>query len=303
MEPADLARIVASAVTAALSNHQRPSVLPSEPAPPPDFHALARDWLAETPHRPSWRREIDRLLARDLAALTHPSRDDIGTLLRLIRPPSTHNHCLAIVGAVYRWGLATGRCHANPAAGFKRRPIAPRSRVLDLAEIARIWRASGDDDFGRITKALILTGARASEIGGLAWSEIGADRITLPPERVKNHRPHMIPLAAPLSSVLPARRPGYPYLFGRTRRCGFKGWGKAKADLDKRVKLGAPWVIHDIRRSAATHWAEQRLADADLVEMMLGHVRPGVMGTYNRAPRWEERTELAKRWADVVARL
>ena len=213
-------------------------------------------------------------------------------MLRAIRAPSVHNHCLAVVGAVYRWGLATGRCGENPAHGFKRRPIPPRQRVLSLPELRAVW-ADGDP----ITRLLVLSGARAGEIGSLSWAEVGEDRISLPGSRCKNHRPHMIPLTEPMRDCLPARRPGWPFVFGRRKGAGFSGWAKLKRALPA---LPAPWVLHDLRRSCATHWAEMGLADADLIELALGHVRPGVRGVYNRSERWPERRALALAWAPLL---
>jgi integrase len=65
-----------------------------------------------------------------------------------------------------------------------------RDRVLKDTELAAIWRACKDDDFGRIVRLLICTACRREEIGGLRWGEIDRDAgtITLPKERVKNNQ-------------------------------------------------------------------------------------------------------------------
>ena len=60
----------------------------------------------------------------------------------------------------------------NPVVGTnKPKENDPRDRVLSVDELARVWRACKDDDFGRIVKLLILTGCRRAEIGGMCWSE------------------------------------------------------------------------------------------------------------------------------------
>ena len=71
---------------------------------------------------------------------------------------------------MYSWAMKEGLCESNrsiatndPAAG-----IPTRDRVLSDDEIRAIWTACRDDDFGRILKLLLLTGARRDEIGGLA---------------------------------------------------------------------------------------------------------------------------------------
>jgi integrase len=60
--------------------------------------------------------------------------------------------------------------------------------VLTDTELAAIWRAATDDDYGRIVRLLMLTGQRRDEIGALRWSEINTDEklMTLAGTRTKN---------------------------------------------------------------------------------------------------------------------
>ena len=53
-----------------------------------------------------------------------------------------------------------------------------RSRVLTDEELAAVWRASRDDDFGRIVQLLVLTGCRRQEIGGMRWNELDTEHGT-----------------------------------------------------------------------------------------------------------------------------
>jgi site-specific recombinase XerD len=270
--------------------------------PEPPFRTLALEWLAETAHRPSWRKEIDRLLGKELQRLPRrPTRRDISALLSSIPHASVRSHCFRITAAIYRWGVATGRCEQDPTQGLSCVGPPARQRVLSLPEIKTVWAATGDGtDYSRIVRLLILSGARAREIGGLRWEEIGDDRITIPAGRMKGHRGHMIPLGPASVSVLPRQRPGRPYVFGRRRASGFGGWSKGKACLPS---LTEPWVLHDLRRSFATHAVELGLGDPDLVELALGHVRPGIRGVYQRSQQWPERIALASRWADILGGL
>jgi integrase len=131
----------------------------------------------------------------------------------------------------------------------------------------------------------LFTGCRASEIGGLRWSEIYSDRIVLGAERVKNHRAHTVPLTPAVRAILEAR-PRHTisdHIFGR-EQLGFTGWGSSKRELDKRAKL-KPWVLHDLRRTFATGACELGISP-HVVEAALNHVsgfRRGVAGTYNLA--------------------
>jgi hypothetical protein len=97
-------------------------------------------------------------------------------------------------------------------------------------------------------------------------------------------------------------------VFGLTNN-GFRGHGYAKANLDKRIKVShaklPPWVIHDIRRSVATHMAELGV-QPHVIEAVLNHVsghKAGVAGIYNRASYAKEKREALNIWAEHVTAL
>ena len=93
--------------------------------------------------------------------------------------------------------ILEGVVEQNPVVGTRDPGKATsHDRVLKDAEIAAIWRACGDDDYGRIIKLLICFGMRREEAGGLRHGEIDLDAgtITLPAERVKNGHAHVLPL-------------------------------------------------------------------------------------------------------------
>jgi integrase len=209
--------------------------------------------------------------------------------------------------------------HLRARAGDRR-----RHRVLTPAELRHVWQAAAarGDDYGRIIRLLLLTGQRRQEIGSLEWVEIVEDgnmlRIELPQERTKNHLPHMVHLASQAVMLLPERPDqsdpdARTMVFGRRRHTGFKGWGKAKAELDDdiadiRRKAGIrqamkPWVVHDLRRTTATMLGELGIAEPHVVEAILNHVsgtKAGVAGTYNRAVYWDDRVKALDAWGAWV---
>jgi integrase len=189
--------------------------------------------------------------------------------------------------------------------------------VLSEAELVEIWNACEDDDYGRIVHLLVVTGQRRREIGDLAWPEIDREKrqIELPAERVKNGRPHLVPLSDEALRILAGvkQRKDRDLVFGRGGG-GFSGWSKAKAELDQRIaaarkKAGikkpmAPWVLHDLRRSFVTHLNENRLAAPHVIEAIVNHVSghlAGVAGTYNKALYLDERRGALEAWARRVA--
>jgi integrase len=223
------------------------------------------------------------------------------------RGPAAADRARAVLSAFFTWVIKEGIVEANPVVATNR-PYEPkaRERVLDKAELARIWRACDDSSYGAVVKLLMLTGCRREEIGRLRWSEIDqeAATITLPPERVKNGCAHTIPLSQPALALIQTR----PVLAGRDPIFGFgaqglNSWSTSKRDLDARIALDgpiAPWVIHDLRRSAATHMGELGV-QPHIIEAILNHVsghKAGVAGIYNRASYDREKRQALDLWAD-----
>src|SRR5262249_8781384 len=133
-------------------------------------------------------------------AIDKVSRKDVAS--RLVAISRGHGDTVAAkardtVGAFFVWAMQNGLVENNPVIGT-RKPQAnkPRDRVLSDPELAAVWNACKDDDYGRIIRLLILLGARRAEIGGMAWTEIDLDRGVwkLPAERSKNGRAHTLPL-------------------------------------------------------------------------------------------------------------
>src|SRR5262245_41431177 len=105
----------------------------------------------------------------------------------------------SVLSGMYTWAVESGLTEVNPVVGTpKPKAAPPRAWVLSDDELIAIWKAAGDDEFGRIVKLLIATGQRRSEVGGVAHSEIDIERgtWTIPKERAKNGREHSLPLGS-----------------------------------------------------------------------------------------------------------
>jgi integrase len=213
------------------------------------------------------------------------------------------------LSSLFAWAIGEGLADQNPVVGTNQ-PAAPRrrERVLSDAELVQVRKACRDDDYGRIIRLLILTGARRQEVGGMRWSELDLERgiWAIPSERVKNGRAHVLPLPAMAWEIIEAvpHRAGIDHLFGRGGRQGFVGFQKSKRVLDRSLSL-PHWSAHDLRRSFAT-----RLGDLNtpphVIEALLNHTsgfRRGVAGTYNRALYEKEMRAALALWADHVRSL
>ena len=78
----------------------------------------------------------------------------------------------------------------------------------------------------------------------------------------------------------------------------------AKEKLDNLVTLSEgrgldPWVVHDLRRSMATHM--ERLGVAPhIIEVCLGHTLKGIGATYRHYSYLPEKTAALQLWADEL---
>jgi integrase len=181
--------------------------------------------------------------------------------------------------------------------------------VLSDGELAAIWRACNDDEYGKIVRLLILLGSRRGEVGGMCWSEIDLDRATwtLPAKRSKNGRKHELPLMPTALDIIAGvpRMVSRDSLFGE-RAGHFTSWARNKPELDKRSGVTEPpWTVHDIRRSVATRMADIGITP-HIIEEILNHVsghKGGVAGIYNRSSYDREVRAALALWSDHVRML
>jgi integrase len=227
------------------------------------------------------------------AAITDIMRADIAPCLNRIERDSGHvtaHLARSALSSLYSWALKEGIVEQNPVIGTRDPGKAnARDRVLKDLELGHVWRACGDDDYGRIVRLMICTGCRRDEIGGLRWSEVTDDgTIELPAARVKNGHAHVLPLPPLAQSIIASipQRAGREHLFGERSSGGHTGWARCKSDLDARLagKVAA-WRVHDLRRSVATRMADIGV-EPHIIEAILNHYsghRAGDAGVYNRS--------------------
>jgi integrase len=269
-------------------------------------------------------------------SIFHATRRHVAERLRDIassRGPATAAGARAALSAMFNWAIREGyEIGANPVFGTnKPTGSKARDRVLTDQELAEIWSACDDSDYGRIIKLLMLTGQRRDEVGSMRWSEIDQDKMiwTIPSARTKNHREHAVPLsdtALSLIAAVPPRKDRDQVFGDGPRRNGdehrgYSGWSKSKVALDKRIfetrkkaasqagndtskiKPLPDWRLHDLRRTAATVMADRLGVLPHIVEAILNHVsghRAGVAGVYNRARYEAEMRKALEQWSQQI---
>jgi integrase len=244
---------------------------------------------------PLHRLRLDQIDRRKVAAL-------LGEI-ETTRGPVSRNRLRSVLSALFSWCVQEGLLDTNPVQGTGKANVnGSRERVLTQDELRKLWRGLGDDPFSDVVRLLLLTGQRRNEIGKLTWGEVDLARkqIILAPARTKNSRQHELPLSAQALAILARqpRRNSSEFVFGKR---GFTNWDGAKQELDQRIGI-APWRLHDLRRSCATHLGELGVLP-HVIEQALNHVsgaKAGVAGIYNKSKMIDAVRDALQRWADAL---
>ncbi|HEY0204443.1 MAG TPA: site-specific integrase [Acetobacteraceae bacterium] len=307
--------------------------------------ALLEQWsdMALIERRPSYRKEAVRAvkaafpghLTRRAEALTRADALAGLDALGKAGKPTMAGRTLAYARACYTWAMKRGKVSSNP---FLALPISTgtvsRDRVLTDAEVALIWTAAGElgHPFGPLVRVLLLTAQRRDEVGGMRWSELSGDRTTwtIPKERAKNGRAHVVHLAPTVRAILAdvprfawatldgEVRPSPDLVFTTTGKTPVSGYSNAKDALEAhiakaRTKAAAaagqkappalqPWRMHDFRRTAVTWMAGNGVAP-HVADRLLNHVQgtiSGVAAVYQRQQFLAERKAALEVWAGHV---
>jgi integrase len=224
------------------------------------------------------------------------------------------NRTLTRLRTLFAWAKALDLIDADPSAGvMPRGKETARSRVLSDEEIKLFWAGCETVGWpsGPILRLLLLTGQRESEVAGMRWSEIGEHTWTIPRERTKSDRAHVVHLSEFATEIIA----GLPRLGGDvvfpTRNGGpVSSFSKARIRLDALMAKQAqepipPWVIHDLRRSAVDIMARLGVLPhvADKILNHSGGVIRGVAATYNRYEYRDERKSALEALGRFVATL
>jgi integrase len=283
---------------------------------PGTFGELATRYMERECTRLARGAEIERLVRRELMPqlgnrrLAELRRRDLNEIANAIvesgRPAAAHK-VREIGKRITSWADNEELIDRDPFEGGSN-PVRreERARVLSAPEIAALWQAweTMGAPMGAFMRFALVTGQRRTEIATMERSEldIEARLWSIPAQKAKNRRPHLIPLSGFAIEILD----GVPAFDGRfvfSTRPGthISGFSKAKARAAG-LSAVADWRLHDLRRTAATRLAELGVAHP-VVSKLLNHSPRGVMGVtsiYNRYEYLDERREAMDRWAQRI---
>lgn len=159
----------------------------------------------------------------------------------------------------------------------------------------------------RALEFLILTAARSGEVRGMTWAEVNLDakRWTIPGERMKADKEHIVPLSGSALAVLEAvshyNSRAKDFVFVAPRGGSYSDM--ALSQLLKRMGH-ANITVHGFR-STFRDWAGGTTQfGREEVEMALAHtVASAVERAYRRGTALEKRRKLMESWAEFCAQV
>jgi integrase len=272
------------------------------------FAALAERYMREyaatfrTHHEV--RRKIDAELlphwgARQVASIT---RDDIKALAYAKAEDGgiASNRLLALITTIFNFAVDEGYLSASPAARIKKiGKESERERVLSETEIRIVWDACDrlGYPFGKLFQMSLVTGQRKGECAAMRWQDVDERGWLIPAEHFKTGHSHHVQLSSLARELLTSIPKRGRFVFHGRIDAKLRGWSKAKAGLDA---LCTPpidaFVIHDLRRSAATHMRGLGI-DRLAVSKILGHSEGGITKIYDRHSADLEKLAAMEKWA------
>ncbi|MEG6235477.1 integrase domain-containing protein [Enterobacter hormaechei] len=216
------------------------------------------------------------------------------------------------INEIMIYAINTGLIETNPASGVGmafEKPKKQHMPTLRPEELPKLMKTLSMSNLSIPTRCLIewqlLTLVRPSEASGSRWIEIDFEKKgwTIPGERMKAKREHIVPLSCQALEILEIMKPisaNREYIFP-SRSDPQKPMNSQTANAAlKRIGYGGKLVAHGLRSIASTSMNEEGF-NADVIESALAHSEKNeVRKAYNHSIYLEARKTLMEWWGDRV---
>ena len=247
---------------------------------------------------------VQQIKARTLVEALEPikARGALETVRRLVQR----------INEIMIYAVNTGLIDTNPASGVGmafEKPKKQNMPTLRPEELPKLMRSLTMSNLSVPTRCLIewqlLTLVRPSEASSARWVEIDLNTKlwTIPAERMKAKREHIVPLSPQALEILEMMKP-----ISMHREHVFPSRNDPKQPMNsqtanaalKRIGYGGKLVAHGLRSIASTALNEQGF-NADVIEAALAHSdKNEVRRAYNRSTYLESRKILMDWWGQKV---
>jgi len=221
-----------------------------------------------------------------------------------------------IMGSVFNLAILTHRADRNPAEPLKRqiaRRVVEHHRHLEERDVGDFLRKLSDYS-GHITTRvaltlLMLTAVRPGELCGAQWAEFDLDgrTWTIPKQRMKTRKPHIVPLSTQATELLKELEPItgdgeflFPSQGTKTKTMPTQSIRNAVVKLG----YGDKFSPHGARGTFST-MLNGRGVNSDWIErQQLAHDEGNrVRASYNHMMHLPERRTMMQDWADLLDEL
>lgn len=268
------------------------------------FSTVAANWFQLKSVTPDYAKDIWRSLEKDVfPAIGEVPVQQIKAriLVEALEPIKARGALETVRRLVQRineimiYAVNIGLIDANPASGIGMAFAKPKKQnmpTLRPEELPKLMRALVMSNLSVPTRCLIewqlLTLVRPSEASGARWEEIDLDAKlwTIPAERMKAKREHIVPLSPQALEILAVMTP-----ISAHREHIFPSRNDPKQSMNsqtanaalKRIGYGGKLVAHGLRSIASTAMNEQAF-NSDVIEAALAHCdKNEVRRAYNRS--------------------
>lgn len=288
------------------------------------FEVVAEQWIAKRSGPKKWteghveqirqalrdyvypklgKRPIAALMPQDIMAVLNPL-EDAGKLETLRRVRQR-------VGAVLAFAVQTGRRRDNPVAHMAGAHAAPtREHFASIkpaelpAFLQKLADYQGHPSTLGIIRMILWTACRTGEIRGATWDEfdLEAGRWTIPAERMKKRRPHVVPLPPQAVAMLEGLRSINTDRYAFASPNGIDQMPSENIVLQAIDKMGMKGRVtgHGLRAVVATALEELGYS-TELVKAQLSHSKGSLTdAAYLRGVHIERRTEMMEAWANCL---
>ncbi|AKE59663.1 integrase domain-containing protein [Citrobacter farmeri] len=247
---------------------------------------------------------VQEIKARTIVEALDPikARGALETVRRLVQR----------INEIMIYAVNTGLIDANPASGVGmafEKPKKQNMPTLRPEELPKLMRSLVMSNLSVPTRCLIewqlLTLVRPSEASGARWKEIDLEEKlwTIPAERMKAKREHIVPLSPQALDILEVMKPisaHREHVFP-SRNDPKKAMNSQTANAAlKRIGYGGRLVAHGLRSIASTAMNEANF-NPDVIEAALAHTdKNEVRRAYNRSTYLVQRRDLIHWWGLFV---
>jgi integrase len=303
---------------------QKKAIKAAQKAETLTFEDVAREWFAyraplwepETRRKAKLYLENDIISGIGLRPINAITRPELVMLVRKVEAREAFDAAKKVrqwLRQIFSYALARGVVEKNPATDLDvlAAPAKPPKHHpnVPFSELPELLSKLDDANLHMFTRAAIrlltLTAVRPGELRGALWSEIDlvAATWTIPKQRMKARRPHVVPLPRQALAILRQLHETtgrYPLLFPGQQNPEHPMSSNTVNKALRQMGYEKRQTGHGFRHLLSTElngrgynrdWIERQLAHGDTDE---------IRDTYNHATYLEQRRKMMQEWADSI---